>query len=131
MRVKPQLFCGLTSALLLVCACVKQGADIVSQANEGSTAQAMPRTFTCTFAADTKVDIAESGKTRWEVGDRILVHGENRETVTLTAKDISADGKQATISVETIIPYDRSDRGYVSTVYAAYPADAVVDGNLY
>lgn len=118
------------AAMIVLGACAKQGAEGPIIAEEGSAATAA-RTFTCTFAPETKVSVAENGKTRWEVGDRILVHGGNRETVTLTAKDISADGKQATIRVESITPYDRSDRGYVSTVYAAYPADAVVDGNLY
>ena len=66
-------------------------------------AQRTVRTFTCTFAeADTKVDIDHSdGKTTWEVGDEIMVHGGTDgatfEVVTLKAGDISADGKKATI----------------------------------
>ena len=101
---------------------------------ETADPQPVTRTFTCTFASseDSKVAISETGKSTWEVNDRILVHGGNRKVVTLTAGDISADGKKATISVEGITPYDRSgDRGYISTIYATYPADAVVDGNLY
>ena len=90
-------------------------------------------TFTCSFASDTdsKVAVSETGKSTWEVGDRILVHGGNRKIVTLTADDISADGKKATISVSGITTYDRPDRNYTSNIYAAYPADAVVDGDLY
>ena len=93
------------------------------------------RTFTCVIASpDTKVAVSDAGKTTWEVGDEILVHGEgssNRMVVTLTADDISADGKKATITVEGITPYDRSDKGYTSTLYASYPAGVVSSGNLY
>ena len=94
------------------------------------------RTFTLTFAQpDTKVAVTDAGKTTWEVGDEILVHaGENgneRVTVTLTANDISADGKKATIKVENLGPYDRSDAGVKSTYYAQYPASAVASGILY
>lgn len=97
--------------------------------------EAPPITFTCTFGPETKVSIAGDGKTQWEVGDKILVHGGNngsvRSIVTLEAADISADGKKATISVAGIEPYDRSDKHYKSTIYASYPADAVAAGNLY
>ena len=103
-------------------------------AEEGSAAT-VARTFTCTFAPETKVSVAENGKTRWEPGDEILVHGEgknNRVTVTLAAEDISSDGKHATITFTGVKPYDRSaDRGYLSTYYAAYPAEAVLAENLY
>lgn len=93
------------------------------------------RTFTCTFAEPaTKVAIGEGenlGKTTWEVGDQILVHGEytgegKSVTVTLTADDISADGKTATISVEGVTPYERLDK-FASTIYAGYPASLVKD----
>ena len=92
------------------------------------------RTFTCVIASpDTKVAVSDAGKTTWEVGDEIVVHGESdRMVVTLTADDISTDGKTATITVEGITPYDRySDKGYTSTFYACYPASAVVDGSLF
>ena len=94
------------------------------------------QTFTCVIAddaPDSKVSISDQGKTRWEVGDKILVHGEytgegKSLTVTLSASDISADGKTATINVAGVAPYDRlSDKGYTSTIYAAYPAGAVKD----
>ena len=94
-------------------------------------------TFTCSFAGDpgSKVSVSDQGKNCWEPGDQILVHGEgkdNRKTVTLTASDISDDGKVATISVSGVTPYDRySDKGYISTYYASYPASAVSSGNLY
>lgn len=94
------------------------------------------RTFTCTIAeSDTKLAIDDAtGKTTWEVGDEILVHGEgssNREIVTLKAGDISADGKTATITITSVTPYDRTSSGYISNYYASYPASACPTGNWY
>ena len=95
-------------------------------------------TFTLTFAQpDTKVAISDAGKTTWEAGDEILIHGEggsNKTIVTLKAEDISADGKEAKISFSGVKPYDRfSDRGYTSVYYAQYPASAsaAADYNYY
>lgn len=88
------------------------------------------RTFTCTIGdPDTKLGIAEDGKTTWEVGDQILIHGEYTnapycETVTLAAGNISADKKTATFTLGALTTYNRS--GYSSNLYVAYPASAVV-----
>ena len=88
------------------------------------------RTFTCTIGdPDTKLGIAEDGKTTWEVGDQILIHGEYTnapycETVTLAAGNISADKKTATFTLGALTTYSRS--GYSSNLYVAYPASAVV-----
>ena len=102
---------------------------------EQEPVQTGTRTFKCVIATpDTKVAVSDAGKSTWEVGDEILVHGagsSNRIVVTLTEDDISEDGKTATITVEGVEPYDRSDKGYTSTYYACYPASAVVSGNLY
>lgn len=88
-------------------------------------------TFTCTIENEMpKVAISDAGKTTWEAGDQICVHGEytsDQAIITLTANDISADGKTATISVEGVTPYVRS--GYTSTLYAAYPASALKNDN--
>ena len=77
------------------------------------------KTFTLTFAQpDTKVAVTDAGKTTWEVGDEIMIHGgtdgKSRQLVTLTADDISADGKRAVITVVDMEPYDRTDAGVVS-----------------
>ena len=94
------------------------------------------RTFTCTFAQpDTKLAINDAdGKTTWEVGDQIMIHGgkdgADRQLVTLTDGDISANGKWATITV-TIDPYDRTSSGVQSKYYAQYPGSLVPDGNMY
>lgn len=94
------------------------------------------KTFTLTFAQpDTKVAVTEAGKTTWEVGDEIMIHGgtdgKDRQLVTLTADDISADGKKAVITVVDMAPYDRTDAGVVSQFYAQYPARLVPEGSLY
>ena len=128
----------LSLAAIALVSCQKE-ASLKDEASPKAT-----RTFKCVIASeddiataaniDSRVAIAADGKTTWEVGDEILVHGEgssNRITVTLTAEDISADGKTATITVEGVTPYDRSDKGYTSTYYASYPASAFASGNTY
>ena len=94
------------------------------------------RTFTLSFAQpDTKVAVTDAGKTTWEVGDQILIHGEgseNKAIVTLTAENIKDNGKKAIITFEGVEPYDRfSDRGYTSTFYAQYPAQFAEEGTNY
>ena len=132
-------------ALALSASCQKEIQE-PEQGNPVSESRAEIRTFTCVIAgdADSKVAIDSEGKTTWEVGDEILVHGERLGTyegklystvVTLTADDISADGKTATITVATdpdgvngIVPYIHYSSGvqdYESTLYAAYPAGAI------
>ena len=62
-------------------------------------------------------------KTAWKAGDQIVVHGEyakDQVTVTLSAGDISGDGKSATVKVDGLYPYQREDCS--STLYASYPA---------
>lgn len=96
-------------------------------------AQTELRTFTCTISSDpdSKVSIANDGKTAWEVDDEILIHGEYTEgvyctTVKLEAGNISADGRTATFTIGDITQYNRSGDGWKSTLYAAYPASAVI-----
>ena len=94
-------------------------------------------TFTCVIASDpdSRVSISEQGKTTWEPGDQILLHGDyTREgygfpIVTLSDSDISADGKRATFSVSGVTRSTHSaTKGYLSTIYAGYPASAVKTG---
>lgn len=99
-------------------------------------------TFTCVIAdgdSDSKVSLVNDGsvgKTQWEAGDQIMIHGGKNgatfQTVTLKAADISADGKTATITMDYMEPYERSDVNVVSKYYAQYPASAVPTGsNMY
>lgn len=122
---------ALLAALALLFSCNKE-----EKTGREAAGEEQVRTFVCTLSDElTKVAVSDAGKARWEVGDQILVHGagaSNRTVVTLSASDISADGLHATIRFSGIKPYDRSsDKGYISTLYAAYPAEAVLDGNLY
>lgn len=100
------------------------------------------RTFTLSFAPNTKVAIGEGenlGKTTWEEGDEIMinggVNGTEQELVKLTADDILDGGKKALISV-SLEPYVPMSDGQprtdiLSTYYAQYPASAVAEGPLY
>lgn len=119
----------LAVGLLASCQMKELDASLDQPVREG-------RSFTVTFADPaTKVAVTDAGKSTWEVGDQILIHGAgetNKEIVTLAAGDISADGKKATITITSVEPYDRSsDRGYTSTYYAQYPASASIEGGNY
>ena len=119
----------LAIAAALSFSCVKSPVETQNEDVNGKTV-----TVSCTFAEpDTRVSIAEgSGKTQWEVGDEILIHGKKTSEnviVTLAAENISADGKVATFSVSLpATPYGPNDEesgpnGY----YAAYPAYAYTE----
>ena len=136
----------LTWALIALCALSSVSCQKEAQEPAAPESKAQLRTFTCTIAGDpeSRISIDADGKTQWVAGDRILVHGEYLGThdgklystiVTLAAGDISANGKSATITVavdpdgvEGIVPYSRSD--YSSSLYAAYPADAVTSESI-
>ena len=87
-----------------------------------------PETRTLTFVLpDFTVGEGEEApaavKTAWKAGDQIVVHGEwarDQVIVSLSAGDISGDGKTATVTVEGLYPYQREDCS--STLYASYPA---------
>lgn len=90
------------------------------------------RTFTCTIAEpDTKLAIDDAtGKTTWEVGDEIFIHGKYygpsyTVTVALAAENISADGKTATFDVDLSGITPNNAASYQCEYFAAYPADAV------
>ena len=64
-------------------------------------------------------------KGKWEVGDKIYVHGSYgpaAEMITLTAADISDDGRTASARLDKVTeyPYRPND------LYAAWPGDAVI-----
>lgn len=85
-------------------------------------------TFRCVIAGEEcgRVAVTNAGKTTWEAGDKIYVHGKYAayaQTVTLGASDISADGKVATI---TLSSWNSKEPGYnPDGFYAAYPAEAI------
>lgn len=126
---KTLLFAALAAATLAISCQPKEIVDIPDEIISEETDQApVVRTFVCEFASgDTKYSISDDGVAKWEVGDEILIHagtdGNVRTIITLTAEDISADGKKATITVTGLEPYSRSD--YTSSYYAIYPASAI------
>lgn len=124
------------SALALLATALTVSCAKEMNAPEEVAVKKITKTFTCTFAQpSTKVAVTNEGKTTWEVGDQIMIHGgsngASRQLITLTADDISADGKKATITVVDMEPYDRTDKGYTSMFYAQYPGSLVPEGNLY
>ena len=67
-----------------------------------------------------------NGKAAWVPGDQILIHGEyseDQKIVTLTAQDISEDGKTCYVNVEGVTPFEQ--KSIKSVYYAAYPAELV------
>lgn len=67
-----------------------------------------------------------NGKTAWVPGDQIVVHGEyttDQKTFTLTAEDISADGKKCYVDLTGIAPYEQKKAD--SKFVAAYPGEFV------
>lgn len=113
------------AALATAFSCSKNTAEqIVPEESVGKTV-----TVTCEFAQpDTKVAIDDSnGKTTWEEGDQISVHGKyfsKSVTVTLAAGNITNAGKTATFEVTLPAkPYpEENPEGY----YAVYPASAAI-----
>lgn len=106
--------------------------------NSDSQLEKVMRTVIFEFPSDpeTKVSLAADGKTGWEVGDEIFIHGQKvgqsgdvyySRVVTLGAGDISADAKTATFTFEDFTvntgSWDRTN--YTATMFAAYPASAV------
>ena len=70
--------------------------------------------------------VAPNGKSSWIPGDKIAIHGEyvkDQKVFTLTAQDISADGRRCYIDLSGIPPYEQ--KKVQSKYVAAYPADLV------
>ena len=116
------------AALATAFSCSKNTAEqIVPEESVGKTV-----TVTCEFAQpNTKVAIDDSnGKTTWEKGDQISVHGKyfsKSVTVTLAAGNITNAGKTATFEItlpEKPYPEDNAN-GY----YAVYPASAAISND--
>ena len=84
-----------------------------------------PGTYTFVMPEYTvKSAITSYGKTTWEAGDKIYIHGNYNPSsiiVTLEASNISADGKSATVDLQKV----PSTGAAPDKLYAAYPADNV------
>lgn len=84
------------------------------------------RTYTCVIAnqEDSKVSVDAAGKTAWEDGDRILIHGRyvaDNMIVPLDESTFSGENKIASFEADLsgIRPQD-------SKLYVAYPADSYI-----
>lgn len=113
----------ILSGFLLAVSCGEKDATEPVDDKTDQKQEVQPVTKTLTFVLP---ENSISGKTAWEAGDQIVVHGEyaaDQVIVTLSAGDISADGRTATKTVDNLKPYTREDVG--STLYAGYPAEAV------
>ena len=83
-----------------------------------------PGTYTFVMPEYSVKSGAPRGKTVWEAGDQIYIHGNydpSSITVTLEAAQISADGKSATVTLDKV----PSSGAVPDKLYAAYPAGAV------
>ena len=131
---KAMKYWALALCPILVLSCEK---EVIGEEETSPQLEKVYRTVTFEFPDDpeTKVSLAADGKTGWEAGDQIFIHGQKvgysgdeyySRVVTLTAGDIKNSGKTATFTFEDIV-VDKSwgRTGYKSTMFAAYPASAV------
>lgn len=152
--MKKVLFLALCAVTVAV-SCEKvigsQQEEVNNQEQQMLLPEANPKTSTYSLVFDpeisTKLSIDGEGKTKWEINDKILIHGQyiNQSGYSVVVEldgvtnTISADGKTAYITITTteadeplvdgcVRKYTRAD--YKSSIYAAYPAEAVVDGSV-
>ena len=67
-------------------------------------------------------------KKKWEAGDKIYVHGAYgpaAQLITLSASDISEDGRTATARLDGVTEYPLKPDG----LYAAWPGDAIMESD--
>ena len=108
----------LFAGLLIAASC---GEKPEPQPNGEEEVKVDPVSLELTFILPSGIE-----KTKWEPGDKIVVHGEyaaEQVTVTLGAEDISKDGKTVKVTVDNLYPY----KNYycASKLYASWPAEAV------
>lgn len=142
--MKKVLFMALCAAFFAV-SCEKviepQEVEVDNQEQTLPEAKTETHTFSMVFNPDTKLSIADDGKTGWEIGDEIYIHGEymNKAGYSVVVvldgvtNTISDDKQTAYITITTtaqedpvvdgcVKPYVRS--GWYTTLYAIYPAAA-------
>ena len=111
-----------TSTLLMPCnvSCTKNGQEQEEKEDQKPVdpAPTGPQPGTYTFTASPL-------KGKWEAGDKIYVHGSYgpaAQMITLTASDISSDGRTATAKLDAVTEYPCQPDG----LYAAWPGEAVI-----
>ena len=68
--MKKTLFIAAFFAAILAVSCQQK------ELEQPVSPKAQTVTFTCVINPDTRLSISDAGKTSWEAGDEILVHGE-------------------------------------------------------
>lgn len=122
-------------AIFIAFSCEKESAV----AEHEMTASKSVRTITLEFPSspDSKISLAADGKTAWEAGDEILIHGAKvghsgdtyySRVITLAEDNIFNDGKKAIFELDEIdakAGWSRS--GYGATLFAMYPASSAAN----
>lgn len=131
---KHPLFSALITAVSILLACNPNKTDGKDEKHKDEPVSYTPQPGTYTFVIPEFTITGEDGvsgiKTKWEAGDRILVHGNyfpTSVTVTLSQDNISADGHSATVEM-TEVP---TTGAVPDKLYAAYPADNISDEMLF
>ena len=106
-----------------VCSCNKEA---TLDDTPDKQVEANPINYTCSIAnLDTKLAVDEAGKTTWEDGDKIVIHGHKvEENLVVELHDFTNDGKDASFTADL-----SGIRGVSDTpgaYYVSYPADAYV-----
>lgn len=123
-RILASILIASTTFLSLSCAvsCNKENTESEKKEDTGKKVpddnQVGPKAGVYTFTVS-----AQKGK--WEVGDKIYVHGSYgpaAKTITLSASDISADGLTASAVLDDILEFTVEP----DYLYAAWPAEAVI-----
>lgn len=115
-------------ALSMMFSCQKPEENTISELKGITNVKTFKAVFPSS-SADTKVFLDDNGKTGWEIGDVITIHGkatDELKTVTLdgVTNTISADKKTATFTVALdMTPDDYGSDGF----YAAYPNSAFAE----
>ena len=114
-----RFFITALACMALLASCTEKNAIEEPSPEEPSGTENSDK-YSCTLP------VVENGKSSWEVGDQLLIHGEttsDQKIITLTAEDISADGKTCYVSVEGVKPFEQ--KVVKSKYYIAYPAGLV------
>jgi len=118
-----------TSLALLPCcfSCKKtdQNEPVEEQEQEQKEEQEQPQDDGKPKAGDYTFTVSPL-KGQWEAGDKIHIHGSYgpaAETYTLQASDISADGKTATLKLDSVLEYLTAP----DYLYASWPGEAVLE----
>lgn len=122
---------ALFFSLLILSSCVAKDEPVEPETPDQETPEAQDTTATVNREGLYSCDLPSStqnGKTSWVAGDQLVIHGEytsDQSVVTLTAADISEDGKTCYVSVDGITPFVQKTTK--ARYYIAYPGELVAN----